>query len=148
MITDSWLISFPSADVSLTNRGGIRQDISAGDITPATLFGVLPFDNFLLELDLTGAQLVEDSGNLVMGGMTTIGGHRLSDGTPIHPDSTYRVLTTDFLYSLPTRNFKLHDSEPVELSINYRQPVIDWIKSLNTSQENPLDKYLDHESRR
>jgi len=148
MITDSWLISFPSADVSLTNRGGIRQDISAGDITPATLFGVLPFDNFLLELDLTGAQLVEDSGNLVMGGMTTIGGHRLSDGTPIHPDSTYRVLTTDFLYSLPTRNFKLHDSEPVELSINYRQPVIDWIKSLNTSSENPLDNFLNHEERK
>lgn len=148
MITDSWLISFPTADVSLTNRGGIRQTIPGGNITSATLLGVLPFDNFLLELDLTGAQLVEDIGNLVIGGMTTIGGHRLFDGTPIHPDSTYRVLTTDFLYSLPTLNFKLHDSEPVELSINYRQPVIDWIKSLNTSQENPLDKYLEHESRR
>jgi len=148
MITDSWLISFPTADVSLTNRGGIRQTIPAGKITSATLFGVLPFENFLLELDLTGTQLIEDIDDLVMGGITTIGGNRLSDGTPIHPDSTYRVLTTDFLYSLPTRNFKLHDSKPVELSINYRQPVIDWIKSLNTSPENPLDNFLNHEERK
>lgn len=148
LVTDSWLISYPTADVSLTNRGGIRQDIPAGEITPETIFGVLPFDNFLVEVDLTGAQLVEDIGNLLIGGMTTMGGYRLADGTPIHPDSTYQVLTTDFLYSLPTMRFKIHDPDPVELSLNYRQPVIDWITSLGTSPQDPLDNYLDHEARK
>ena len=143
MITDSWLISFPESDVSLTNRGGIRQSIPKGEISLATMVGVLPFENSILELNLTGTQLIDCIDNLVMGGMTMVGGHRLSNGSPIHPDSIYTVLTIDYLYARSTTHFRDYDPEPYDTSVHYRQPVIDWIKSLNTSKENPLDKYLD-----
>jgi len=33
-------------------------------------------------------------------------------------------------------------------SVHYRQPLIDWIKSLNTSVSDPLNNYLDHNPRR
>jgi 5'-nucleotidase/UDP-sugar diphosphatase len=148
MVTDSWLFGFPSADVSLTNRGGIRQSIPAGDITFGTIVGVLPFENDIVEVELTGAQLVECTGDLVMGGMTTIGGFQLTDGTPIDPGQTYKVSTIDFLYSSPDYCFQYYDLEPYNTSIHYRQPVIDWIRSLNTSPANPLDNYLDHTPRR
>jgi len=148
LITDSWLYSYPNADVSLTNKGGIRQSIPAGNITLGTIVGVLPFENNIVELDLTGTQLIDCIDDLVMGGMTSIGGYKLSDGTPIYPDSIYQVLTTDYLYARTDHNFHLYDSEPYNTSIHYRQPTIDWIKSLNTSTGNPLDQYLDAKPRR
>ena len=148
MVTDSWLFTYPSADVSITNKGGIRQPIFAGDIDLATIIGVLPFENTIVEVELTGSQLINCiRGDLVYGGMTTIGGYQFLDGTPIHQDSIYQVLTTDYLYSRTDHKFQQYDSEPYNTSIHYRQPTIDWIKSLNTSVSNPLDQYLDHTAR-
>ncbi len=41
-----------------------------------------------------------------------------------------------------------YDPDPQYTSINYRQPLIDWLKSLNTSSEDPLEKYLDYTARK
>jgi 5'-nucleotidase/UDP-sugar diphosphatase len=148
MITDSWLAAIPSADVSLTNQSGIRQSIPAGEITLATIVGVLPFENLILQLDLRGDQLIECAHGLEMGGMTTVNGYRLMDGTPLHPDSAYIVVTTDYLYTRDDIQFRQYDPEPFETGIHFRQPVIDWIRSLNTSASNPLNQYLDGKNRR
>jgi 5'-nucleotidase/UDP-sugar diphosphatase len=148
MITDSWLYAYPTADVSLTNSGGIRQPIPSGDITLETMVGVLPFENSLLELELTGAQIINCMGNLLIGGMRTIDGYYLSDGTPVALDSVYHVLTTDYLYSREDYDFSLYDPTPYNTSIHYRQPVIDWIKSLSTSDSDPLNNHLDNDPRR
>jgi hypothetical protein len=101
-----------------------------------------------LELELTGEELIEVSDGFLVGGMTTLGAYSLLDGTPIHNDSTYTVLTTDFLYSLSDNNFSMYDDEPMNTSVIYRQPLIDWIISLNTSSTNPLNNYLDSNPRR
>lgn len=148
MATDSMLTAYPAADISFTNIGGIRQSIPAGDITVGTIVGVLPFENEMVQLELTGAQIVDCVEDLIMGGMTTIGGYKLADGTPIDAGTTYIVLTTDYLYSRTDYCFQYNDASPYRTSIHYRQPMIDWIKSLNTSQADPLDNYLDHTPRR
>lgn len=153
MVTDSWLVSFPEVDVSITNSGGIRQSLPAGDISLETIVGVLPFDNTLYQLDMPGDDLIEvltttGDENLVFGGMTLTDGYKLVDGTIIHDDSVYQVLTTDYLYVRPDYNFQTVDPEPYSTSVHYRQPVIDWIKSLNTTQQQPLNQFLDDNPRR
>lgn len=147
MVTDSWLYSYPLADISCTNAGGIRQSIPAGNITLGTIVGVLPFENNIIELELTGSQIIDVTNNLLVGGMTRNGDYKLADGTPLEADKSYRVLTTDYLYARSDYNFFVYDPEPYNTSIHYRQPVIDWIKSLNTSSSNPLDRYLDNDPR-
>jgi 2',3'-cyclic-nucleotide 2'-phosphodiesterase (5'-nucleotidase family) len=151
MVTDSWLSQYPAADIAMTNAGGIRQSIPAGNITKESIIGVLPFQNYIIELQLTGAEIIHCTyyQDLIYGGMTTIGGYFLSDGTPIDDNKTYSVLTTDYLYArddsrFPFRSF---DPNPYYTSMNYHQPTIDWIYSLNTSSSNPLDNYLDHTAR-
>ncbi|WP_117593705.1 bifunctional metallophosphatase/5'-nucleotidase [Haloprofundus halophilus] len=49
------------ADVAITNAGGIRSNASygPGELTGGDVFNVLPFDNKLTTLELTGADLVE-----------------------------------------------------------------------------------------
>jgi len=141
MITGSWLIQFPDADISLTNAGGIRQSIPQGDISLSTIVGVMPFNNTIVELELTGEQLKNSIGDLLVGGMTTENGYLLSDGTPIDNQTTYKVLTTDYLYSSRSI-FSEYDPNPENTGIHYRQPVIDWIISKNTNASNPLNNYL------
>jgi 2',3'-cyclic-nucleotide 2'-phosphodiesterase (5'-nucleotidase family) len=148
MVTDSWLFTYPNADISITNIGGIRQSISAGNIDLATIVGLLPFENSILELELTGSQVISCLNyRLITGGMTTSGGYYHSDGSALVLDSVYTVLTTDYLYSRDDQNFSKFDSDPYHTGINYRQPVIDWIQSLNTTSADPLENYLNGETR-
>ncbi len=148
MVVDSWFYTFPDADVSITNAGGIRQDIQQGGITVETIVGLLPFENTLYELDLTGAELLDCSRNYLIGGMTTLNGNSLSDGTPIHNDSVYQVLTTDYLYSISSNRMSEYDPDPDYTSVHYRQPLIDWLKSINSSAEDKLENYLDYVARK
>jgi 2',3'-cyclic-nucleotide 2'-phosphodiesterase (5'-nucleotidase family) len=150
MVVDSWLFKYPSADIAITNSGGIRQSIPAGNITKETIIGVLPFQNYIIELQLTGSELINCIENdiIIVGGMTTIGGYFLSNGTEIDNNATYSVLTTDYLYARDDFHFSEYDTDPYYTSLNYHQPTIDWIVSHNTTDSNPLDIYLDNTSRR
>ncbi len=113
----------------------------------ATIVGLLPFENTIYELDLTGAELKACIDGYLIGGMTTVGGYALADGTPIDDNTTYSVLVTDYLYSADSE-FSQYDPEPVNTSVNFRQPLIDWLKSMNTSSSDPLNNYLDYTLRR
>jgi len=113
-----------------------------------SIVGVLPFENTLYELKLTGSELIDCIDNYIVGGMTTIGGYRLSDGSTISPTQIYSVLTTDYLYSLSNSKFAQYDDNPYNTSITYMQPTIEWIKSLNTTAQNPLNNYLDFTARK
>ncbi len=151
MITDAWLLAYPSADVALTNEGGIRQSIPAGDVTLADVVGVLPFNNVLVDVELTGAQLIAniECCRSLMGGMTTVAdGYRLADGTALDPGATYHVLVNDFMYAGGSGFlFNQQDPDAYNTAIDWRQPVIDWITSLGTSPDDPLHTYLDPLSR-
>lgn len=48
-----------AVDVALTNGGGIRASIEAGDITMNHMKTVFPFGNAVATIDLTGAELLE-----------------------------------------------------------------------------------------
>lgn len=149
LVTDSWLAIYTEADIAITNSGGIRQAIAAGDISKGDIVGVLPFDNRIFEIQLTGSEVVNClGGDLIMGGMTSVGGYRHLDGTPLKMDSIYSVLTTDYLYIQDATNFHLYDSDPYDTGMNYHQPTVDYIASLNTGASNPLNNYLDDEPRR
>ncbi len=46
------------ADIALMNPGGLRADLKAGDVTYGAVYEVLPFDNAISTLKLTGDELM------------------------------------------------------------------------------------------
>ncbi|MBU1107880.1 MAG: bifunctional metallophosphatase/5'-nucleotidase [Candidatus Riflebacteria bacterium] len=56
LVADSFA-SFASTDMALINGGGIRSSIASGSITVGDCLNVLPFDNYLVTLKLSGASL-------------------------------------------------------------------------------------------
>ncbi|OBT16304.1 hypothetical protein A9264_11735 [Vibrio sp. UCD-FRSSP16_10] len=46
------------SDIAIQNSGGVRTTIEAGDVSVGHAFNVLPFTNFLVNLDMTGQEIV------------------------------------------------------------------------------------------
>ena len=105
------------AEAALVNGGGIRAGIDAGPITLGELLTVLPFNNELVTLELSGEALgqvlqfnakgtadKDNGGFLQVSGLSfTIRNGAAEDikvgESPLQADKTYKVATVDFLAS-------------------------------------------------
>ncbi|MEA2021599.1 MAG: 5'-nucleotidase C-terminal domain-containing protein [Candidatus Caldatribacteriota bacterium] len=105
--------------IAMTNGGGLRTDIPAGEITSGKLYEVMPFDNTLYTMKLSGADvkaniehgiLNEDIGWVQIAGVKAVydpeaeAGNRivsmvLEDGNPVEMDEYYTVVTNDFMFT-------------------------------------------------
>ncbi|MEQ1571801.1 MAG: bifunctional UDP-sugar hydrolase/5'-nucleotidase [Myxococcota bacterium] len=56
-LTDAMLAAYPDAQVAVVNSGGIRADLPEGKVRREQLQRVMPFDNRVQVVALTGAQL-------------------------------------------------------------------------------------------
>ncbi|MEM7533898.1 MAG: bifunctional UDP-sugar hydrolase/5'-nucleotidase [Chloroflexota bacterium] len=155
LVTDAWLWAYPAADIAVSNWGGFRAHLPAGDISWGTVIDVLPFDNNLTTVTITGAQLAENlrcCGGAVSGISYDVRGGdvdiTMSDGSAFDPAATYTVIISDFMYAGGDNYlFGAQDEVGYDTNIHWRQPVIDYILSLETSEEQPLDVFLDNMAR-
>jgi 2',3'-cyclic-nucleotide 2'-phosphodiesterase (5'-nucleotidase family) len=158
-VLDSWLWAFP-ADIALCNWGGFRADLEVGEIDLADLVDMLPFDNQIVAVEITGADLVanlERAGTAVAGlsyvyhwadGRRVVDAVFLADGRRLDEESTYRVLITDFMY-VGGGQYLFDTQDPVaeETGTNYRQPAIDWTRAQGSDLHHPLEDSIDHRAR-
>jgi 2',3'-cyclic-nucleotide 2'-phosphodiesterase (5'-nucleotidase family) len=119
LITDSQIAYF-QADVAIQNGGGIRLSVPAGPITIGDVFGILPFDNKMLVLEMTGQTLWECLENGLVnhgtgdGRFPQVGGIKFTaddskpvgqrlvsvshaDGSPLSLTRKYKVVVNDFM---------------------------------------------------
>ncbi|MGL6268956.1 MAG: 5'-nucleotidase C-terminal domain-containing protein, partial [Chitinophagaceae bacterium] len=69
----------PAADLAFMNNGGIRLNtIQAGPLRRGTIYEVMPFDNLLVILKLTGAQLQQYLDYIAAEGGSGIAGLRMT----------------------------------------------------------------------
>jgi 2',3'-cyclic-nucleotide 2'-phosphodiesterase/3'-nucleotidase len=105
--------------IAMTNGGGLRVPVPAGEITAGILYEVMPFDNTLYTMKLSGADVKaniehgimnEDIGWIQISGVRVVynpgaeAGNRitsmvLEDGTPVEMDGYYTVVTNDFMFT-------------------------------------------------
>lgn len=107
------------ADAAIINGGGIRASIKKGEITVENVYSVLPFNNYIVAIRLTGKQVREALEYGLSGVETREGrfpqvaglaftyfakhpagsrvGRIFINGKPIDPEKQYVVATNDFL---------------------------------------------------
>jgi len=107
---------------------------------------MLPTDNALVDIGLTGAQLIETIENprAMYGGVQGGDGvYHLADGMPLDPQAVYHVLIPQALYD-GGNHFTVNQYDPLGVitNLNWRDPIADWIANLNTSPSNPLEAHL------
>lgn len=106
------------ADVAITNGGGIRASIAQGSIKVNDVYTVLPFDNTLVIMEVTGAQILkvletslakfpeQNGGFLQVSGLSVVfdpakpAGSRVVEvkvgGVALDPAKSYKLATNDF----------------------------------------------------
>jgi 5'-nucleotidase / UDP-sugar diphosphatase len=145
-VVEPWRLRF-KADVALTTRGSIRQDLAAGPVTLATVQSILPFENELVVVQIPGRVLLD---LLARPGTIAAGVTRGRNGSfglrgrgAIQPAARYRIVTTDFLYG-GGDDFPLRQADPAATftGVGWRVPVIEWTKARRSSASQPLERAL------
>lgn len=119
LVADAYRYAMKS-DIAFENGGGIRNDIFAGDITYGDIIGMLPYDNTLRRIAVTGKLLKEMltrstalvpvlDGNFPQcsGLRYTIHSksHTVSDVEVLKDDGTYVPLDENHTYSVTMTNY-------------------------------------------
>ena len=140
---------------AITNAGGLRSNLRPGQLKVADIFEMMPFENELVVIELTGAEVIQ----VVKEGLVRRGGEPCSgvkaavvgtpeaatytltweDGSPIDPQATVKVATSDYLYSggdsIPTLK---QGRKPFTTGVTLRQMLLDQCANLAKAKQDLL----------
>lgn len=151
--------------LAITNAGGLRKNtIAPGQLRASDIFELLPFENVLVEVELTGAQLLKLLENVTRA-RDAQGGARIqfrwneqdrpefisaklsganAAERDIDPTATYSIVTIDYLLKLASGNYALlqEAKKTSPLNITIRDAVMDYVKA-ETKAGRPIRATLD-----
>ena len=136
------------ADVSIYNAGGLRAEISAGDVTIGDIYAVYPFDNVLSIVTMKGRDLKTMFDYVASnGGLPVNSGVKLVirdktvksvtvNGKPIDNNTIYTIASIDYLVELERYGFEnaISRSDSPEI---IREYFVDYFRHL-AEQNNGL----------
>jgi 2',3'-cyclic-nucleotide 2'-phosphodiesterase (5'-nucleotidase family) len=132
----------PSIQFTLATKGGLRTSFPKGDITVENVFELMPFENELVILKLSGATvqkiidfIVKSNGQPVAGLRMKISNGSASDiliaGKPFDSSQTYNVLTYDYLANgAEGLEFLVEAIERKNIDKKVRDALMDYISDL------------------
>lgn len=151
LITDA-MLHVSGADVALTNGGGIRASIEIGDITKGDVITVLPFGNYIVTKEVTGAELKAALENgaksypATLGAFGHVGGmsYKIDEskaagervhsvmvkGQPLDMNKTYVLATNDFMAAGGDEYTMFSDNAIVNEFPALDEAVIDYIQHM------------------
>jgi 5'-nucleotidase/UDP-sugar diphosphatase len=149
------------ADVAIQNTHGIRDDLRAGPVTLRDLFRIMPFDNTLVIVTLTGrdlAQLIRSnfdakrtsiqlSGVQVHyqtdpQGKSVTSASILVNGKPIDPEKQYTVATNNYLASGGGVGALLKGKPQTDTGQRLRAVVADHVKKHSPVSPPPVGRFI------
>ncbi len=133
-------------DFVLLNHGGIRSIISKGNVSARTAYEVMPFENAIAVVELTGSAVVKMVDFLIKSGRAhPFSGMQITlepsgklksiniQGKPLDIKRNYYVATSDYLVSGGDNMVFFKDAISI-ININYliRNAMIDYFKKVDT----------------
>lgn len=137
--------------LAVTNSGGLRKNtIAAGELRASDIFELLPFENALIQVDLSGENVLKlltvildsrdaqsgaklhyrmngDKAELVSAKFVDSGGQE----TEIDPQGTYSIVTTDYLLNLASGRYSIlqRGKNPTPLGLTLRDALMNYVKA-------------------
>lgn len=140
--------------VAIFNKGGLRNSLPKGNITIGNVFELMPFDNEVVLLKLSGAQFKDMCFKIVEKGGIPVGGMRLImkgstptdifvNGKPFDETKDYWVVTSDYLANGGDSYIFFKDAlDRKNLNILLRNMIIEYcndVTKLNQTIKPKLD---------
>ncbi len=143
-----------SAPICLLNYGGLRSSLPKGAITLRNVYELMPFENELIALEISGANVTKllnyiaqkngmpESG-IVMSIKENAAGSVLIQGVPFDATKNYLVITSDYLaQGGDDMTFLLNPLASYPLGLKVRDAIIDYLKE-QTKIGNTISIHLD-----
>ncbi|MGL5244908.1 MAG: 5'-nucleotidase C-terminal domain-containing protein, partial [Sarcina sp.] len=157
-----YMAEVSNVQIGITNAGGLRKPLPAGNITVGDMWEVMPFDNTLVTMKLKGSDLKrviehgimnEDIGWVQFHGLKVyydsskeygnrITSMRLLDGTKVDMNKEYTVVTNDFMYAKGDNYDFTGATEVLDTGIAIRDALIDKLQPLGNVSFKFDDKTL------
>ncbi len=132
--------------MAMTNNGGLRVPLAPGPITVGHMFELMPFENMLSVLTLSGRQVQELAHGLAAMRGEPIAGFSFRieaegegwvardlrvGGEPVRPGARYRLVTNDYLANGGGSLTPIHEPlEREDLPILLRDTFIDYVREV------------------
>jgi 5'-nucleotidase len=129
LATDAMAWALPEADIAIQNSGGLRANLPQGVLRREHLQAVMPFDNRILTVEMTGAQveLMFRIGSSGAHGILQVSGARYhfdpdaTGGTDVDADGAIATWERDRLCSVTVGD------EPLDPGATYRVAITDFL---------------------
>ena len=141
-------------NVAIFNKGGLRNSLPKGDITIGNVFELMPFDNEVVLLKISGNQFkdmcfkIVEKGGIPIGGMSLVmKGSTPTDimvnGKPFDETKEYWVVTSDYLANGgDSYNFFKNPIERRFTKVLLRNMIINYCEDI-TKREQTIKPKLD-----
>ncbi|HKR60892.1 MAG TPA: 5'-nucleotidase C-terminal domain-containing protein [Pyrinomonadaceae bacterium] len=150
--------------IAITNSGGLRKNtIAEGELRASDIFELMPFENSLVQIELTGEQLLKvltvvlesrdaqsgakiqyrmngDKPELISAKLIDSQGREID----IDPRGTYSLVTIDYLLNLASGRYTIlqQGKNPTPLGITLRDATMNYVKA-ETAAGRPIKATLD-----
>ncbi len=146
-----------SIDFVLLNHGGIRADISKGKVTARTAYEIMPFENTVVVVELSGksvSKLVDyliksNRAHPISKGLQVILNKNGTlqqvkvNGKPLDENQNYNVATSNYLVTGGDNMGFFRDGlEKTETDYLIRNAIIDYFKKVDTLRAKIDDRYF------
>ena len=139
-------MSGKNIDIVLLNNGGIRSIISKGNISEKTAFELMPFENSIVVLELSGLSIIKMIDYLrkvklqhpISGLQITLNNdYSVNEvkinGVSIENEKKYYVATTDYLLEGGDKMYFLAETtKTTDINYKMRDILIDYFKKYDT----------------
>ncbi|OQY09595.1 MAG: multifunctional 2',3'-cyclic-nucleotide 2'-phosphodiesterase/5'-nucleotidase/3'-nucleotidase [Fusobacteriia bacterium 4572_132] len=135
-------------EIAIQNGGGLRRSLYAGNITMGDLYEVMPYDNQLVKMKLSGKDIRAAIDHGILNPSITDGSFSglkvlfdrdaefenrilaitLKDGTPLENDKYYSVVVNDFMYGGGDKYDFSNAKDVIDTFVPIRTVLIDAIK--------------------
>lgn len=140
VLTEAERLTRKDFDFAICNSGGIRiPSLPAGPITRGHIYELMPFDNYLVTMEVPGTIILK-----LFDRMAEAGGWPISHGVtyqikakkaqniligdlPVDPAKTYSFVLSDYLAEGGGELFFLKDIPYQNLGVYYRDAMIDYV---------------------
>lgn len=129
----------PEIEFSFGTKGGLRSEIQRGELTIGTLFELMPFENELVVLELSGDSVKRLAEFIARTGGQPVGGLRMGiennrpvavqiAGKPLDTSRSYKLLTYDYLANGGDNSPGLGNPiNRINLGKKVRESLIDYV---------------------
>jgi 2',3'-cyclic-nucleotide 2'-phosphodiesterase (5'-nucleotidase family) len=143
---------FKYADFCLLNNGGLRVSLPKGEITKGKIFELMPFENEIVIVTLSGEKVSELIHYIIAVGGQPVSGLQIKsmnqpnlqvliEGVPFDKNKTYKVVTSDYLADGGDKLEFFKNAIKVETTgYKIRDAIIDYL-TIENQKGNSLKPY-------